>query len=237
MSNRKLIKFLERPVPQFQTPQLKTPVILTTSKGRYLKQELRESDVNIVWCIKSGASTAERVEYLRHNIKQLIKDYGTLYIYIWVGTCDVTYKAGKYIDIRFKDASLLLDHLKPLFQEFVDLCAKHTVDCVFLEIPQISIVEWNRSRHHPNPCAFKDNDVLVRNQINQINEIFHEFNNALGKRPPSLMIDLTHSRKQKEKAAKISYNFSLMLDGVHPSTLLARTWMRKILISIQRDCY
>ena len=179
MSERKLQKYLRRFTCTLPNHLAKTPVVITTSKGNYLKQECSEG--KIVWCNRPGARTIQQLVWLERNLNNLVRDHGKLMIYIWLGTCDVTCKTGRYIDLRFPSLERLLSELKPLFDRYVTLCERNSqVSCCFLEIPQISVYEWNRSRNHPTPGYYKQRDTEVRKQIDGFNEFLHTLNERGG---------------------------------------------------------
>jgi hypothetical protein len=95
MTEQKLWKFLNRPAsPLPFDPIHYTPILLSDSKGKYLKEFLVNSVVEnrVQFWYKGSPTTRQTVDWLRDNIDRKIQRHGPLWIYIWVGTCDLTKK-------------------------------------------------------------------------------------------------------------------------------------------------
>ena len=55
-----------------------------------------------------GASSKELVELLEHTLPLLLQEFqNPITVYFWGGTCDITKKQGKYIDIRGKSGDII----------------------------------------------------------------------------------------------------------------------------------
>jgi hypothetical protein len=51
----------------------------------------------IVWLPKSGAKIEDSTQWLKSNISKKIINYGDIWLYVWMGTCNLTSKNKKYI--------------------------------------------------------------------------------------------------------------------------------------------
>lgn len=97
------MRFLEsRPIVIAQEEARSIPVLLSNSKGVRVAQ-LQENNSPLVFLCKSGASTKELVDLLLQKLPLLLQEYKkVITIYFWDGTCDITEKQGKYLQIRGK---------------------------------------------------------------------------------------------------------------------------------------
>ena len=86
---KQLVKF-DKP-PYFKNEISSVPVVLSDSKGFYLKQHL-DFPNNIQWCSKRGATTVEQFNYLKPTLQILLQKYSKITVFVWLGTCDLTYK-------------------------------------------------------------------------------------------------------------------------------------------------
>jgi hypothetical protein len=63
------------------------PIILTGSKGNYLKTyACHDVEEQIVWLPKSGAKIEDTTQWLKSNISKKIINYGDIWLYVWMGT-------------------------------------------------------------------------------------------------------------------------------------------------------
>lgn len=83
------------------------PVLLSDSKGVMLEQ-LHENHLPLVFLFKSGASAKELVDLLLQKLPLLLQEYKkAITVYFWGGTCIITKKQGKYIQIRGKATDVI----------------------------------------------------------------------------------------------------------------------------------
>lgn len=240
MSIAKLRKELDKvrpPAGQHQTAQ---SLVLSDSKGRYIQPFCTTaSDFNIIWHNVSGARLQQLFEWTVSNIDR-ISHGQTLHIYIWAGTCDLTTKVGRYIHLSSHDKNAIISNIETCMQKFYNLKDnRHYLEVTFLQIPPFSIKVWNTARGHPDSDTFKEQDNILLDIIHQLNQIIQHKNNIHSVRPsPRFELDVTRNRKSHHgRQSQYYVNFSLYIDGIHPSPTLSRLWMRKIGILIQRDCY
>lgn len=97
MSCSKLKKNIEKPQVDVQESFTWKHIVVSDSKGRYLKSYVEQE---IKWIHQSGASTDDIYRWLSRNINKLISEYQKVAIYIWTGTCDATFKENKCINVK-----------------------------------------------------------------------------------------------------------------------------------------
>ena len=94
MSEQKLTNYLNKST--FSTPigpRHHIPVILSDSKGIYLKNNIiHPLDNNIVWCCKGGSTIEKSLAWLKRNIDAKLRTLGPIRLFIWLGTCNLTRK-------------------------------------------------------------------------------------------------------------------------------------------------
>ncbi|CAC5401871.1 unnamed protein product [Mytilus coruscus] len=246
MSENKLWKFLNRPASSHpSTPCSYTPILLSDSKGNYLKEFLGNTVVDNkvkCWC-KSGSTVEKSYYWLKANIENKILIHGKLWIYIWLGTCNITTKEGNFISISSEDNQAVLN-ITHYFQEFSTLIQKYP-ECkiTFLEIPVFPIESFNKSRNHPDPKVFKNQDLKLQDQIYELNSCIRHTNSTINSHSPQFSCDLyrrsnyRRGNNHRNPAARAFYNFYLYLDGIHPERILAQVWLRKILKQMKTDCW
>ena len=143
MSEQKLTNYLNKST--FSTPigpRHHIPVILSDSKGIYLKNNIiHPFDNNIVWWCKGGSTIEQSLAWLKRNINAKLRTLGPIRLYIWLGTCTLTGK-GKTPHIALtsnNDDSVY--HIIRNLNNFKDFLANyHQVQVTFLEIPVYSIL-------------------------------------------------------------------------------------------------
>ena len=218
----------------------KTAIVLTDSKGKYLKRE-RELPVenNLQFWHKSGASTYSGLKYLRDNIDDAVRRCRHIIVYVWLGTCDLTVLDHKtrYINLRSTDNESVNNLIK-VYRDFHKLIAQYpTVELAFLEIPIYSIVCWNRTHGHKHSEVFVSDDLKLEHQINLVNRWIRETNLLLRKHSPKFSCDIQNSRKSyRMRRSRFSYKFnSYYLDGIHPCKQLSKLWLLRIASMFKND--
>ena len=151
-------------------------------------------------------------------------------LFIWIGTCDLTVRNGKYISLR-SDNDDSIDKLIQNFEEIEALFKTYT-ECslTFLEIPVYSIFEYNKKQGHKDHNQFISYCLIQ--QVHKANERNRQINTRLDSSSPNFCLDLSHNKVRNTKNQHIrlrdKYNFTLYRDGVHPSINLSKVWLRKI---------
>ncbi|CAG2201696.1 unnamed protein product [Mytilus edulis] len=244
MSNAKLVKFINKTTSPPTTPKKYTPVILTDSKGNWLKQKVNPTNQvehTIKWWSKSGANGKDRYKWLENNIRQKINDLGPIWLYIWFSTCDLTTYNKGYIAITAHGTDAI-DNTMQYYHKCIELI--QTFDncrVTILDTPVYSIYHWNKGKHK-TPDNFITQDKELTEQVVQLNNKIKEINSTLNSHTPKFSNDLQVRSKYKNGAHRTEtnrsyYNFQLYADGIHPTNLLARTWLKKIATQAQIDCW
>ena len=243
MSLAKLNKHLARPDTPLGNNRIYTPAILSDSKGLYIKEKIFSNhpvNQHIEWWCKRGATTEQQYKWLKDNIRDKIETLGSIWLYVWLGTCNLTQKDGKYINIRSYDNSSV-ETVETNLQNIIDTVAQYpSCKLTILEIPTYSIVQWNKKHHHKNPDNFKDQDNLLDQQVYTLNNYIRQLITTLRTHSPIFTIDLQSHRKVKSgkhPENRKYYNFNLYTDGIHPGHTLARYWLRKISDQVKLDCW
>lgn len=242
MSDRRLNREILhlRPDPLIQPSR--TPVLLSDSKGSYLKDQVTINPETFIkfWC-KSGATAEDRLQYLKQNLEAHIETYTNITLFVWLGTCNLTSKKSEgYIELTSKDNSAayqLIETLKELYH-FVRQYGS-SVKLVFLHIPLYSITRYNSFLEHPNPETFAEQDFMLGQQIDIVNNYIDDTNRVLHSYSPKFSQDLQKAKRNSvfSLRTKYSYNFNLYKDGIHPLPLLAKLWLARICRLVHDFCY
>jgi len=110
----------------------------------------------------------------------------------------------------------------------------------FFEIPPYSIIDFNSHRKHGDPASVKKQEKELLKTIQEVNGYIRQQNQSLHTFSPQFATDITHHHNEKaSKSKKITlrdnYQFDLYFDGIHPTIDLARVWLKKIALQIQKD--
>lgn len=219
------------------------PILISDSKALTLRnnffKEPSHPTVRFpleVWA-SPGFTTKECVDTLERQIEKVVTQHSNVIVYIWAGTCDLSRKTGKVIDIRTPQSH----------ETFREVCAQYrraiaTVnrfgDAVvlrFLDCPLFSPSVWNitHGTHTIDPKIL-DNEAIV--QCGWLNEYIHKLNNDFGYRNINFNNDFVNCRRSKGKRSQYAYNTINLYDGVHPDTVLSHVWcvlIIKDLLSLQ----
>lgn len=147
-----------------------------------------------------------------------------------MGTCDTTQKSGRYIDLRYVDSTLCVKNIVQyidLFGSFLGLFKE--VVLIFLVIPPYFIVEWNRAKGHSNPQIFKEIDKTLNETIGILKDYIRNVNSVCLVTGPRFKLDLLKYRKEKGRCQQASYSFQLYVDDIHPCSMLARVWLKRLI--------
>ena len=244
MSLTKLQKFLNKPEPPTPNNINYSPILLSDSKGIRLRDQVIANHPvtrHTRWWCDSGASTQRQYLWLKRNLDRQFPNTGTAWIYVWLGTCDLTQKDKKYIAIRSPESDTSIETILEYIQKIIDLIKEHPgCKVTILEIPVYSIVSWNKHSGHKNPEKFTEQDSQLENQIYKLNGQIRQLNTQLGVYSPQFTTDLQYHRKVKKDTHPKNrnyFNFDLYVDGIHPCRTLARYWLRKISTQMRRDCW
>ena len=156
--------------------------------------------------------------------------------YVWTGTCDLTKKVNRFIDL----SSITVDEIIGQYQKIFDL--KHIygdhVQELILECPYYSISIWNSNKGHKNINIFEENNKLLLDRITELNNLIREINQANGVSAPSFSLDLIRCRKSNKSLPAKTVSYSLLLNGIHPGVTLSKYWNRRLVLAIIfKYCY
>ena len=162
MTTNKLTKYLAKPPTKPTGNKIYTPAVLSDSKGGRLEGKARNSserEVKFWW--EGGRSCKKGYKWLKSNIKSKIRKLGRIWIYVWLGTCDLTTKNKKYVSLT-SEGEQAIDKAYEYLLKIKEL-AENNPKCeiTFLEIPVYSIVEWNRQYKHKDPESFQEQDTKL----------------------------------------------------------------------------
>ena len=169
MSFSKLNKFICKPIENDGRSLIRKPIILTSSKGFYLRNNLdilNDYGVNADIICKAGARFADYYPWLQRNLANKVKCHDKIVLYVWLGTCDLTVKTGKFINLRHHSNELANQYVTTHINKYIHFISQfESVKLVLVEIPPYSIVEWNRVKGHSNPEYFSEQDSVLRERI------------------------------------------------------------------------
>ena len=198
MSLTKLQKFLNKPEPPTPNNINYTPILLSDSKGIRLRDQVIANHPvtrHTRWWCDSGAYKQRQYLWLKRNLDRQFSSTGTAWIYVWLGTCDLTQKDNKYIAIRSPESDTSIETILEYIQKIIDLINEHPgCKVTILEIP----VYWNKHSGHKNPEKFTEQDSQLENQIYKLNGQIRQLNTQLGVYSPQFTTDLQYHRKVKK---------------------------------------
>lgn len=239
MSQSKLQKYVDAPF-HFYGRLKKQPILISDSKGNYLKYHsdlIEQFGYFIDFQCRSGARIADYFYWLQSNLHKKVQQFGNIVLYVWLGTCDLTCRKGKFIALRHDSDNLAVSYLKNQIDRYLSFVSKFpTVQLVFLEIPPYSIQAWNNSKGHRDPSVFLSQDLILYERIILVNEYIKEINFQRSVESPRFKLDLLRYRKSKNGDQRKSINYNSYKDGIHPNPVLARYWMKRIIARIFIDC-
>lgn len=239
MSQSKLKKYIERPL-NFNGRLKRHPILLSDSKGFSLKPHVDliqqfHHDIDIE--CRAGARFQDYFHWLRHNLARNVNYFGHIALYLFLGTCDLSCKSGRKVELRHEDDTVALAYLQFQIDRVVLFVSKFpTVKLIFLEIPPYSIEAWNRAKRCSDLQLSRSQDFILLERIALVNEYIRIVNERSLVTSPRFRLDLLKFRKEKGGKQRVSLNFSNYKDGIHPTCLLARCWMKRIVAQILTDC-
>ena len=244
MTEGKLTKFLNKPVSIPSGKQLQRPAVLSDSKGKCLEKEYMRhpSENGILWWAKGGAKIEDSTRWLKSNISRKIINHGDIWLYVWLGTCNLTTLKKPFIKLTTESEEEVCK-VERKIQEIIKIVQKYPGSKVtILETPVYSIEKWNRDHGHKDPSSFADQDIKLQQQIFLLNNKIRQINRSLGNHSPEFSSDIYKTSKCKsgqnrEAKSRNFYNFKLLRDGVHPGNLLGKVWLRKITEQTKKDCW
>ena len=145
MSAVKLIKFGNKTILSHQGTRQYRAVLLSDSKCIKLKQERYDPiHTEIKWMCESGTNTTGAINTLRRNLIDLIQENTHIWLYVWVGTCDLTQldSSTRYITLKSFESNTVIQKLKSEFELICEILNHHPGNKItFLELPFYPIVK------------------------------------------------------------------------------------------------
>jgi len=220
------------------------PVVLSDSKGGRLKSVVTNRvEQNIVWWNKSGDTIQNRIIWLRENLHHKKRLLGNIHLYVWLGTCNITSRVKSGFISLSPNPADTVDFIIDKYREIIDILAVYPDSKVsILEVPVYSIVTYNTKLGHSNPSKFTNQDTDLINAVLDLNHKIGQINRQLGTRSPNFNRNLYSNTKHRSQDrshldTRIAYNLNLYTDGIHPSPLLARVWLRKLAQQMKFECW
>ena len=237
MSDRRLKEQALRLRPDPLITPTRTPVLLSDSKGCTMKEQVRINPESYIefWC-KKGATAEDRLDYLQENLSQNLTRLNQITLFVWIGTCNLTTKSDKFIELA---STKVIQHLSSSKYWKKNYHFVRTfVTLVVLHLLLYSIYHYNKFHNHPDPDKFSDQYFVLHQQINIVNDYINDTNRLLQVYTPRLSEDLLKSKRncQFSTHTKYKYKFSAYSDGVHPNQALAKLWLARICRLVHNFC-
>jgi hypothetical protein len=123
--NKLIIQFNNKHREDIKGTKILTPVVLSNSKGNWLKQQISHpSERELKWWCKCSSKSYDSLRWLRRNIKNKIHHLGNISLYVWLGACDLTTNNNKYISLTsFNDK--IIESVVDNFKEIIELFREH----------------------------------------------------------------------------------------------------------------
>ena len=129
---------------------------------------------------KRGGSSKELVELLEHKLPVLLQEYKTPFtVYFLGGTCDITKKQGKFIDIRGRSRDIIPAVIRNLHRA-KNFVLSHNYRVKFIGVPIYLVSVYNDVKGHLNTTVFLNSDKEVEFQVDVLNKHIEEINTQLG---------------------------------------------------------
>ena len=227
MSLSKLQHFVEKPLPtRANHSQISVPILISDSKGRYLERNFtRDSLVNLKFNCVSGRTTKQGIDILERDLPSYLEQFSSVIIYVWLGTCDVTDKIGNFIYAK-PEQSQPVNFILSQYSRAINIVNSYE-NCriKFIEVPPISITDFNCTRTGCNSDEYRLQDRLVHRYISELNREIKLLNLTVNESTLGFSNDVIRFRKGRNRKQRQSINLHLLLDGVHPISVLAKCWL------------
>jgi hypothetical protein len=119
--------------------------IFTDSKGFCLEKVVRDSVKNNIKIVARSGATVSWDNQTQELLRTVKKAYKPV-ILIWLGTCEVTFKEGKYIRVRnfpYQNVEYTLTEYRELRHKIIHVNRQSKI--VFIECPYYSMTKPNRN--------------------------------------------------------------------------------------------
>lgn len=234
----KLKRYIEQQPQEPEGFRYKTPILVSDSKGFTLRDACNRYEFPLEsWCF-AGAKTEVLVNLIESRIEKALKRHQYIIIYLWAGTCDLTEKRGKFINLRHH-SNKSVNNIVEQYNRALKLVRKYKgAEIKFIDCPILSIVKWNKSRNHQNPAKYKSEDFQVTRQVKLLNSKILELNKSIGKNTIKISQYFFRGRKVKRGGVRKSVRITInKKDGVHPGALFSLVITKHLLIDTYLECY
>lgn len=221
MSLSKICKEIER-LEKTEKRTNNKVVLLSDSKGSYLKSQLRNTERDQIEIITVKGATA-RTQRLTQELFRNYSHESNPTIIIWLGTCELTYKTGNEVKIdesvnKQRQISNIIDNYTNLKSKILEHIPNANI--IFLECPYYSIERWNKTGINT------EQDKKLKDLVDNLNSEIALLNSQP---TPRVSQDQIISNKSKGKKTKYKVNYNTLTDGIHPGRAIARLWLLKLL--------
>lgn len=212
---------------------------MSDSKGFAIKRRIGLNFVEF-WC-EPGWRTAPAIDFLEKTLKaNCNKKY---LLYVWLGTCDISVKTGKFSSVRSWDNSAI-ELILSQYRRLVTILSQYpNSKAKFIEIPCFSVLAYNTSKGHTDPNQFKVHDTEICRQIEELNSAIRAINTSISQQTLPFNCDIKRRRKDINKRkgntprVRVSYKFAAYYDGIHADTDLALIWTKRLTDDINANCF
>ncbi|VDI17132.1 Hypothetical predicted protein [Mytilus galloprovincialis] len=217
----KLNKFFSKPRLITEVNRKLQPVVLTDSKGNINRHVAHNAERDIIWWTKRGSKLEQSTNWRKKNIASKIIRHGNIWLYAWLGTCNLTTKNKRYISIT-KGNDEEVNNIIEKYEEIIKIVDKYPGSKItILETPIYSIKNWNTKQGHKHPDTFEEQDTELERQLYTLNGRIREINKRIGSHSPEFSSDISNTSKyrcgkDRKLKTKRNYEFGLFQDGIHP---------------------
>ena len=251
MSKYRIRKYNKRP-NDFIGPLRYKPILISDSKGNRLKEHahiIEDTGYSLEFVCKGGARFLDQYFWLVHNLRRRVATHHYVFLYVWLGTCDLTCKDNtvytdpqnrrrrrSVIKLRHESDIAAVTYIQTQIQKYLDLVSFFpSVKIVFLKVPYYSIQKYNNYLGNNNCSEFKEQDLALTQIIDLVNDHIQQVNQSFGLASVNFKKDLEF-RKNSALSRKPSLDFASYPDGLHPDKELAYCWLKKIVTQIFYNC-
>lgn len=131
----------------------------------------------------------DKLKLLQSTLIIDLQRLGAIWIYVWVGTCDLPSYNNKYVSINtFTDE--IINHLIEYYKniELVQRCDNCKI--TILETSVYSIYHWNCHRKHKTREVFKQQENILGDKVIRPNFKIKELNTSINSHSPKCSNDL-----------------------------------------------
>lgn len=219
----------------FDKVQRRRAILVSDSKGRYLRNEIGRGEEILDVISESGASSNDG--RLLPSVREKIIGLDRPLIFLWLGTCDFTEKrGGRFIHLRDISVEDVIARIRDLKTRILEV--NGSAEIVTLCIPIYSIEEYNSHRGHQHCEIFKDDDTVLQQKVESFNTEVLSLNEV---HTPNFSRDLLkNTKRRRPRSVSSSYILKfkdLYIDGIHPCPLLSKVWLRKIQKIVCELCF